>query len=79
MVTIGDRVRLVAIPDDLPCDDETGGLRTKTVFGRCVGRVFPVVGVNDLGYAELEVGEVNGLAPHMETIWVEPKYLAVVQ
>ena len=75
---IGDRVRLVAIPDDLPSDDEPGALDTNSLFRRCLGRVFPVAGFNELGYAELEVGEVNGQPPCMESIWVEPRCLVVV-
>ncbi|MGB5215395.1 MAG: hypothetical protein WBN88_17325 [Anderseniella sp.] len=79
MVKIGDRVRLVAIPDDLPPDDEPGALDTNSLFQRCLGRVFPVAGFNALGYVELEVGEVNGQPPSMESIWVEPRYLVVVK
>lgn len=79
MVKLGDRVRLVAIPDELPPDDEPGALNTNSLFRRCLGSVFPVVGLNELGYAELEVGEVNGQPPYMESIWVEPRCLIVVE
>lgn len=68
MVKIGDRVRLVAIPDELPPDNEPGALGTISLFHRCLSRVFPVVGFNELGFAELEVGEVNGRPPYMESI-----------
>ena len=78
MVKIGDRVRLVAIPDDLPPDDEPGAMGTNGLFQRCLGRVFPVVGFNEYGYVELEVGQVNGRPPYMESIWVEPQCLMVV-
>lgn len=78
MVKIGDRVRLVAIPDDLPLDAEPGALGTGSLFQRCLGRVFPVVDINEFGYAELEVGEVNGQPAYMESIWVEPECLVVV-
>ncbi|MEO1159593.1 MAG: hypothetical protein AAFW74_03925 [Pseudomonadota bacterium] len=60
MVKIGDRVRLVTIPDALPPDDEPGALDTNSLFERCLGRVFCVVGLNELGYAQLDVGDVNG-------------------
>lgn len=40
--------------------------------------VFAVAGVNELGYAELEVGEVNRQTAYMETLLVEPQYLVVV-
>ena len=79
MVKIGDRVRLVAIPDELPPDDEPGALGTNSLFRRCLGSVFPVIGINELGYAEPEVGQVNGKLPYMESIWVEPRYLVVVE
>lgn len=78
MVKIGDCVRLVGIPDKLPPDDEPGALGTNSLFQRCLGRVFPVVGFNELGFAELEVGEVNGQPPYMDSIWVEPRCLVVV-
>jgi hypothetical protein len=79
MVKIGDRVRLVAIPDDLPPDAEAGALGTNSLFQRCLGRVFPVVGINELGWAELEVGKVNGQPAYMDSIWVEPRCLVVVE
>lgn len=79
MVKIGDRVRLVAIPDELPPDYEPGALGTDSLFRRCLGRFFPVVDINELGWAELEVGEVNGRPPYMESIWVEPRCLVVAE
>jgi len=79
MVKIGDRVRFVAIPDELPPDDEPAALGTNSLFQRCLGRLFPVVDINELGWAELEVGEVNGQPPYMETVWVEPRCLVVVE
>ncbi|NNJ74014.1 MAG: hypothetical protein HKP56_02540 [Anderseniella sp.] len=53
-------------------------LDTNSLFQRCLGRVFPVVGFNALGYVELEVGEVNGHPPYMDSNWIEPKCLVVV-
>jgi hypothetical protein len=79
MVKIGDRVRLVAVPDELPPDDEPGALDTISLFRRCLGSVFPVDGLNELGYTELEMGEVNGRPPYMEWIWVEPRCLVVAE
>jgi len=68
MVKIGDRVRLVAIPDDLPSNDEPGAMGTSRLFQRCLGRVFSVVAINEVGWAELEVGEVNGQPAYMDSI-----------
>lgn len=79
MVKIGDRVRLVAIPDDLAPDDEPGALGTDSLFQRCLGRVFPVVDINELGWSQLDVGEVNGQAGYMDSIWVEPSCLVVAE
>lgn len=75
---IGDRVRLVSLPDELPPDGEPGSLNTNGLLRRCLSRVFPVVGFNEHGRAELEVGEVNGQQPYMESIWVESQCLVVV-
>lgn len=75
----GDRVRIVAIPDELPPDGGPGDLETSRLFQRCLGRVFVVAGFNELGHAELEVGEVNGRAAYMESIWIEPHCLVVVE
>jgi hypothetical protein len=79
MVKLGDRVRLVSIPGELPPDDEPGALNTNSLFRRCLGSVFTVVGFNELGYAEPEVGEVNGQPPYTSSIWVEPRCLVVVE
>ena len=79
MVKLGDRVRLVAIPDDLPPDAEPGALGTDSLFQRCLGRVFPVVDINELGWPQLDMGEVNGQAGYMDSIWVEPSRLVVAE
>jgi hypothetical protein len=66
-MNIGDRVRVIGTPDNLPPDGDEAGLNTTTVFRRCLGRIFPVVGFNELGHAELEVGEVSGKEPYMSS------------
>jgi hypothetical protein len=71
---IGDTVCVVKIPPKLP----EGELKTKTVFKRCLGKMFPIVGFQK-GWVELEVGEVVGKAPSMETIWIEPEYVKLVK
>jgi hypothetical protein len=49
---------------------------TPTVFQRCVGKVFPIVGFQQVGsekvWLELYVGGVMGKLPYEETIWIEP-------
>lgn len=73
----GDRVIVVAVPSDLRDDPR---LKTRFLFERCVGRTFVVAGVDEVDGAHrwlvrLDVGEVNGRKPYMETIWIEPEYL----
>jgi hypothetical protein len=76
---VGDQVRIVAVPASLPPDSDNGGLNTAVLFKRCLARVFPVVGLNELGYAELDVGEVTGQPSYMASIWIEPQFLVVME
>jgi hypothetical protein len=64
---IGDRVEVVAVPGSLP-----SGMGTQALFEACVGRVFPVVGIEN-GLLELEVGEVVDEESFMHSIWIEPE------
>ena len=63
---IGDQVEVVAVPESLP-----SGMGTQALFEACVGRVFPIEGI-DNGFLELHVGEVVGEASCMHSIWIEP-------
>jgi len=67
---IGQRVKVVSVPTDLPNDE----LQTRKIFALCLGRVFAVVGVNG-NLVELEVGEVVGGPAYAHSIWVEPEHL----
>jgi hypothetical protein len=72
-VKIGDEVRVVTIPSRLPEDE----MNTRSLFELCVGRVFPIVGFQgDL--VELEVGEVLGKEPYMDSVWIEPEHIEVI-
>ena len=75
---IGDRVQVIGIPDQLPPDGDLDGLDTASLFRICVGRIFPIVGFNEVGHAELEVGEVIGQPAYLSSIWIEPRFLMVV-
>jgi hypothetical protein len=44
---------------------------TRELFGACVGRVFPIVGI-DNGLLELHVGEIVGEDSYMHSVWIEP-------
>ena len=74
---VGDRVRVLQVPPVLPKDDDR--LKTESLFALCVGRVFPIVGFNDAGWLELEVGEVWDKVPCMDTIWIEPEFVEIVE
>jgi hypothetical protein len=71
---VGDKVRLIALPPDLPVGD--ADLPTKAVFNKCVGHDFLVAGFNEIGLAELLVESVTGSVG--ETIWVEPEFLKLI-
>jgi hypothetical protein len=71
---IGDKVRVLKVPPVLP----EGELRTRALFEQCVGRIFPVVGIQN-NLLELEVGEVLGKAPHMDSIWIEPEFVVLLE
>ena len=76
---VGDRVRLVQMPPG-PVEGE---LRTKTIIGRCLGKVFPIAGFQKVvGFQkellELKVGKVVGKASDLEKIWIEPEYVELV-
>ena len=58
---IGERVRVIKVPDGLQDGPE---LKTKMLFERCLGEIFPVMGF-DGDLLALDVGEINGLAPYL--------------
>jgi hypothetical protein len=67
---------VIQVPPVLPNDDR---LNTESLFALCVGRVFPIVGFNDAGWLELEVGEVLGKLPCMDSIWIEPEFVELAE
>ena len=71
---IGDKVRLIGIPANLPVADAT--LDTPSTFKKCLGREFTVQEFNEIGWVELQVGSVTGSSG--EKIWVEPEFLELV-
>jgi hypothetical protein len=68
---IGDRVRIVAIPDQLPVGDNK---LPKAVFGTCLNRDFEIQSFSEIGWAELIVESATSNPG--ETIWIEPRFLA---
>jgi hypothetical protein len=73
-MNIGDQVRLIGIPPNLPLGD--ADLPTKAVFEKCLGNMFTVVSFNAIGFAELSIDSVTG--SRGETIWVEPEFLKII-
>jgi hypothetical protein len=73
-VKIGDTVRLIGVPADVPVGDSA--LPTKKRFEQCLGHVFVITAFNEIGWAEIEITSVTGSVG--ETIWVEPEFLELV-
>lgn len=73
---VGDKVCVIQVPPILPKDER---LNTESLFELCVGRVFPIVGFNDAGWLELEVGEVLGKLACIDTVWIEPEFVEKVE
>jgi len=81
---IGDRVRIIDIPEDTkdPKTDlksnEAREMRTAELFRFCLGCEFTVYGFGRYGHVELRVGknrEVRKKFGWSDTIWIEPKFL----
>jgi hypothetical protein len=70
---VGDRVRFIGIHNGL---ENYLDFPTKSTFEKCTGREFVIVGLNQLGMAELEIASVIGSVG--EAIWVEPQFLELV-
>ena len=66
MISIGDIVRVISIPPDLP----EGEIGTRSLFALCVGRSFPVISVHG-ELLELHVGEVLKQPAYLHSIWIE--------
>jgi hypothetical protein len=78
---VGDKIRVLRIPDGLE-DDER--MQTKSLFGLCIGQVFPIVGIVPVPeinseLLELHVGSVVGQPAYMHSIWIERELVDVVE
>jgi len=71
---VGDKVRVVRIPEVLP--DDTMG--TRALFELCLNRDFAIAGFQD-GLLELEIGEVLGKPDYMHSVWIEREYVERVE
>lgn len=71
---IGDKVRVVKVPDGVPPDNA----QLITLFRGCVGKTFPIIKFDD-GLIELHVGEAFGKPADYHQIWLEPAQLKLVE
>ena len=72
---IGDRVRVIGVPPDLPPHDPMDDPCMRTVFGRSVGKCFPIIDITPAGLIELEVGKAVGVASYLHSIWIEAEFV----
>jgi len=70
---IGEKVRLVGIPDGL---EDQPDFPTKSTFEKCVGRELVIAGFNDIGMVDIGIEFVTGSVG--ETIWVERNFLELI-
>ena len=70
---IGDKVRVMKVPDGVPPDNQV-----MTLFRGCVGKTFPIVKIDD-GLVELHVGEAFGKPAEFHQIWLESAQLKLVE
>lgn len=71
---IGDKVRVLGVPDGVPPDNK----QLFTLFRGCVGKTFPIVKLDD-GLVELHVGEVFGKPADYHQIWLQPAQVKLVE
>lgn len=67
---IGDLVRIIKIPGDLPFEDIA-------LLTLALGRPFPITDL-DYGLVTLEIGEVVNDPPYTEIVSLQPEYVEIV-
>lgn len=85
---IGDKVKVIGAPSNLsdvrdPPDEPS----LKELFERCIGKTFTIESIEnrDFGdnvsyiFVELEVGEVVGEEPFVHSIYLEEKFIEIVE
>lgn len=71
---IGDKVRVLSVPDGVPADNT----QLLTLFRGCIGKTFPIIKFDD-GLVELHVGEVFGKSAQHHQIWLEPSQVQLIE
>jgi hypothetical protein len=75
VLKIGDKIRVTGIPPDVLTDRyDEGELETRTVFQRCLDKVFVVRSFDD-NRVELFVGAVMGKPAYEHRIYLEPNFV----
>ena len=69
------------VPPDIHDDED---LKTRTLFEKCLGQIFSVAELKTVEglpeqLVQLDVGHVLGRSSYLETIWVEPEYLQLME
>ncbi|MFN0219801.1 MAG: hypothetical protein ACKVP4_13420 [Hyphomicrobium sp.] len=73
-MNIGDKVRVIKIPDDLPADNT----QLQTLFRGCLNKTFTITGF-DGDLLELHVGEAFGKSAEHHQIWLEPTHVKLIE
>jgi hypothetical protein len=81
---VGQRVRIVRVPENVVDQPE---FPTRTLLTKCLGKIFLVIDVQSLYDEEgnpkdellaLDVGAINGRPSYLETVFIEPSCVEVV-
>ena len=72
----GDLIRVIRVPEGVRDSDE---FKTRSTLEHCIGRVFPIMGFNEYGMIQIDVGEIVGKPSYMESIWIEPECMEPVE
>lgn len=72
----GNLVRVIRVPDTV---QDSESFKTRSTLERCVGHIFPIMGFNEHGMIQIDIGEVVGKPSYLESIWIEPGCLELVR
>jgi hypothetical protein len=74
---VGDKIRILRLPEGL-CDDER--LQTRSLFELCLGRTFPIAGIQPVPEIDSELLELKvGETAYMHSIWIEREFVEIVE
>ena len=67
---VGDPIRVLRVPASV---QDTDSFKTRSILERCIGRIFPIMSFNEHGMIQIDIGELVGKPPYMESVWIEPE------